>query len=372
MGLLEDINSGKNNLVIIVIGIVFIFHLYWSRPNNVEKMADTNMSDQVRDAVKQYYLADVEAIRNLSEVATKLQSGGITNPGNLTVKGQLASGEFVSTTNKTNEGGRIRILNELKNGQKDQTNDWSIWNMTGNYGNKLAFWRFNGDGKNAGPALEIYDNGHHNITHTGDHVLHVNGDTGNPYISLGRTGTWDKKKLYIQNINPDTENPMFRVGVHGDRVLMDMNKAEGVKWQRKDGKWTQFDHTDGNNYIRGNTNQEGNLVINGTTTMNGNTTINGTLANKVNIIYPVKWDRQHWLDLMTPYFSNNDPDGTKRDFILIHPGDFNVNHPNRWIVYEVGVKIGKQILYFQHQPEHHEIPNPYTNSANDINWRRNV
>jgi hypothetical protein len=49
-------------------------------------MAGDNPSttvDQIKDAVKQIYLADVEAIRNLSAVATKLQADDLTVPGPL-------------------------------------------------------------------------------------------------------------------------------------------------------------------------------------------------------------------------------------------------------------------------------------------------
>ena len=49
----------------------------------------TNVSNDIKEAVKQVYLADVESIRNLSEVATKLQAGGLTIPGNLTVTGSF-------------------------------------------------------------------------------------------------------------------------------------------------------------------------------------------------------------------------------------------------------------------------------------------
>ena len=89
--------------------------------------------------------------------------GGLNVYGNLSTKAIKAS-DNINVSNKTNEGGRIRILNELKNGQADQTNDWSIWNMTGQYGNKLSFWRYNGDGKNAGPVLDLYDNGEVAVT----------------------------------------------------------------------------------------------------------------------------------------------------------------------------------------------------------------
>ena len=63
---------------------ILVFHQYW---NKKESMAD--VASDVKEAVKQVYLADVEAIRNLSNVATQLQSGGLTIPGNLSVRGNL-------------------------------------------------------------------------------------------------------------------------------------------------------------------------------------------------------------------------------------------------------------------------------------------
>jgi hypothetical protein len=114
MGLLEDLSSGKYNLVLFGILFIFIFHQYWCASqtkfepqgkagessitksikqiqckDNKESMAD--VSNDIKEAVKQVYLADVEAIRNLSEVATKLQAGGYTIAGDLTVKGTILS-----------------------------------------------------------------------------------------------------------------------------------------------------------------------------------------------------------------------------------------------------------------------------------------
>jgi hypothetical protein len=68
--------------LILLLGIVIIYVFFI---NKVEKMTDTtNTTDQIKEAVKQIYLADVEAIRNLSNVATKLQSNGLNIPGTLT------------------------------------------------------------------------------------------------------------------------------------------------------------------------------------------------------------------------------------------------------------------------------------------------
>jgi hypothetical protein len=68
--------------------VIFIFAIYYlGSTKNVEKMS--NVSNDIKEGIRQVYLADVDAIRNLSEVAKKLQTGGITNPGNLRVNGEI-------------------------------------------------------------------------------------------------------------------------------------------------------------------------------------------------------------------------------------------------------------------------------------------
>ena len=110
MGLLEDINSGKYNLVLFSILFFLVFYQFWcassisifprqSQGKRTESMAALDINPQIKEAVKLQYIADVEAIRNLSEVATKLQKGGLTIPGNLTVTGAfnyLPSGTIVA------------------------------------------------------------------------------------------------------------------------------------------------------------------------------------------------------------------------------------------------------------------------------------
>ena len=96
MRLLEDLSSGKYNIVLFGILFIFMFHQYWCTSRSTrqswskhtkEPMADVSVD--IKEAVKQVYLADVEAIRNLSEVATKLQKEGLKIPGNLTVDGSF-------------------------------------------------------------------------------------------------------------------------------------------------------------------------------------------------------------------------------------------------------------------------------------------
>ncbi len=254
-------------IFLIVLGIViaYVFMLY-----KVEKMADVGSIDQIKEAVKQVYLADVEAIRNLSTVASQLQANGLTVPAHMNIKGKMNIGsdanakdfpEWLGLSVENPGDAHIR----LKTKADENKNVYLI--------NRDSHFRVNTHG--IGDMFGVNRDGHTYSRHTGDHVFNFNGDGNNPYISLGKTDTWNKKKLYIQNADAHTENPTFRVGIHGDRMLMNMNKSHGVYWPRKDGRNTHFDWEDGRNYIRGETINDGNFHVNG-----GALCINGKCINE--------------------------------------------------------------------------------------------
>ena len=249
-------------LIVLVIVVAYIFVLY--RIDKYETMADVSSTDQIKDAVKQIYLADVEAIRNLSNVATQLQKDGLTMPGKLKVTGQINSqsgDNQIPIIAQSNTDSHI----QLKTKNDDNKNIYLV--------NRDGHFKLNTHG--VGDMFGVNKDGHHYIRHTGDHAVHIEADGNNPFISLGKTGTWDKKKLYIQNVDAHTENPTLKIGIHGDRELMSMSKSHGVYWPRKDGRNTHFDWEDGKNYIRGETINDGNLHVNG-----GQLCINGKCINE--------------------------------------------------------------------------------------------
>ena len=260
-------------LIVFVIVVAYIFVLY--RIDKSETMADVSSTDQIKEAVKQIYLADVEAIRNLSNVATQLQAGGITVPGSMFVKDKISVGPndnksippwvrmHVEDTGDSHIG--------LKTKGDDSKNIYLI--------NRDSHFRLNTHG--VGDMFGVNHDGHHYIRHTGDHVMHIEGDGNNPYISFGKTGTWEKKKLYIQNADAHTENPTFKVGIHGVGPIMEMNKSHGVRWPRKDGRWTHFDWEDGKNYIRGDTHHDNTLSV-------GKLCIGGTCIGEQELKYLTK------------------------------------------------------------------------------------
>ena len=87
MSLLEDLKSGKYNIILIGIIFVLIFHQYWCTSN---KEPMTNVSNEISAAISKIYKADVEAIRNLADLSKKIQDkNGLTVAGNLTVQGSF-------------------------------------------------------------------------------------------------------------------------------------------------------------------------------------------------------------------------------------------------------------------------------------------
>ena len=116
MGLLEDLSSGKYNLILIGIIFIFIFHQYWcgsrfsrSMRQNRCKEQMTNVSNDINAAISRIYKADVEAIRNLADLSKKIQDGGLTVAGNLIVRGTIKSEGEISNNSFSLSGLNSKI-----------------------------------------------------------------------------------------------------------------------------------------------------------------------------------------------------------------------------------------------------------------------
>ena len=147
MGFLEDLKNGDIKSIILVILIVLIFNIYWCKSSvqfarstrqsrckdNKEPMAD--VSNDIKEAVKQVYLADVEAIRNLSEIATKINAGTFVFPGNLNVTGTIkASGEI--SNNSLSLSGLNNSINNVNSSLTGSINN-SINSINSNLNNQV-------------------------------------------------------------------------------------------------------------------------------------------------------------------------------------------------------------------------------------------
>ena len=259
----------------IVLGII-IYHIYMSY--RVENMTDTsNVSEQIKQAVKEVYLADVEAIRNLSEVATKLQAGGLTVPGTQFILEKLSVGPNDNKTVQPFEKLHIEDIGDVHMGLKTKGDDAKNIYLI----NRDGHFRVHQHG--VGDMFGINHDGHTYIRSTQDHGLHIQSDGNSPYITLSKTNDFNKKAIYIQNTNAHTEDPIFNVSVHGGVPLMHMSPVGGVRWYRKDGRWTHFDHNDGKNYIRGDTIIDGNLSVQGNLSIGGRSNLVSVYSNKIAI-----------------------------------------------------------------------------------------
>ena len=133
MSLLEDLKSGKYNIILIGIIFVLIFHQYWCTSN---KEPMTNVSNEISAAISRIYKADVEAIRNLADLSKKLQDGGLTLPGNLTVQGQIKSGSEISNNSFSLSGLNNKI--DSINSQLSSNINNAINNINSNVNNQIS------------------------------------------------------------------------------------------------------------------------------------------------------------------------------------------------------------------------------------------
>ncbi len=201
---------------LIVLGIVvaYIFVLY-----KVESMADVGNLDQIKEAVKQVYLADVEAIRNLSNVASQLQASGLTVPAHMNIKGRMNLGSDANAKDfpdwlglSVENPGDAHIRLKTKG---DENKNVYVINRDGNL-------RVNTHG--IGDMFGVNRDGHTYNLHLGDHVHHFMGRGDNPYITISKEGEWGHKSWYLQNVKNDGDNKIFRIGVHDEGPKLDIHR----------------------------------------------------------------------------------------------------------------------------------------------------
>jgi filamentous hemagglutinin family protein len=83
----------KNDIIFLFILAAFVGY-YMCKSKSLDSFEGFAAIDDARQAVREVYNADVDAIRGLSEVAKKLQAGGLTIPGTLKITpGQTIEGQ---------------------------------------------------------------------------------------------------------------------------------------------------------------------------------------------------------------------------------------------------------------------------------------
>jgi hypothetical protein len=195
--------------------VVIFFIFYFLFKVNSEKFTSTaNISAEMKTAINTIYEADVGAIRTLSQISSALQEGGLTIPGNLKLRANLATNGLDPTNMPDGWGGGLRIFDGYASGTMG----------------------FGPDGK----KLNAY--------------MNSNGE------------------MKSINMNTDNANVTGKLTT-GDAVVNGILTAKSrIDAIRKDGRVTHFDWADGKNYIRGDTQHDNNLTVGSLTLRNGNWT----------------------------------------------------------------------------------------------------
>ena len=96
--------DSKNNILIVILILCIFYCIY--KINNLENKLNnkvenftTDLPNEINMAVKKIYLADVEAIRLLSNFAIQLSQGGFTIPGNLNIGANITVGNTFHVEN---------------------------------------------------------------------------------------------------------------------------------------------------------------------------------------------------------------------------------------------------------------------------------
>jgi microcystin-dependent protein len=107
MEIYTNLINGKYDLVMFIIIFILLFNLYYK--NNIEYLTDTGLSTEIKKVVTEVYLADVESIRNLSDITNKLVKGDFSIPGNLKVSGNIEAGGATKCTGTVNIDNTITV-----------------------------------------------------------------------------------------------------------------------------------------------------------------------------------------------------------------------------------------------------------------------
>jgi hypothetical protein len=270
--------------ITLTILIIYIFFIYSVEnvENTTSGQTNTSFTDQqkidIKNIINELYMTDVDAIRNLSDVATKLQTQNkLILPGQLNVQGKLATNNLDPLNMPTGWTGGIRFIDGYSSGNMgfgpDATTINAQINKDGNInGKKLTFIDGNVSGNMVfGP----------NAT-TINAQIDKNGNiTGNNLISKGNLRLLNGGNLNVDNgsigIVSSTDNPVHlklinTLKLGNDQALQwsisNMNSNGTIKNDNK----LSFSRTPANNistytpslelYDSGDVNIPGNLTVN--------------------------------------------------------------------------------------------------------------
>ena len=174
-----------NIIYLMIIAIVYLMYKI-SCYNTIEKFAENsqNISEQIKEQIEKIYKADVQAIRNLSDISKKLQVGSLTIPGNLTIEGDInmKGGKSIKSTGQLQLASNVNITgsisgNTITNINNKMSSNTNLINSTKNALNN-EINGINSRFKARFPANNILDLGKGRIIADGEN-------------------TWDKRHMHF-------------------------------------------------------------------------------------------------------------------------------------------------------------------------------
>jgi hypothetical protein len=122
-------NFCRNDIYFILIFIILGYLLY----KDMTKKEGFDATSDMKAVINQVYNADIEAIRNLSSIASKLQAGGLTVPGNLLLQSGTVIDFGSNDTTREPNAGKIGYsvfedsLNIVGKGKPDEPRRTTLW-----------------------------------------------------------------------------------------------------------------------------------------------------------------------------------------------------------------------------------------------------
>ncbi len=181
-----------NKYIIAAIVVLFLFVMY---NRKYEKMSNTDaeLEGKIKVLINKIYRADVDSIRNLSEVSKTLQAGKLEIPGDLTVKGKfnyLPKGTIVAFNGTKAPAGWA--LCDGKNGTPDLRGRfiYGYGSGSGNTINRRGGSETHKLNSNEIPSHSHYNNFKVNTDKSGNHRHSMSRPKGDQTWSNGRKKAW--------------------------------------------------------------------------------------------------------------------------------------------------------------------------------------
>lgn len=262
----------KQNILFLIFVIFLIMIYFFYKIDNLEKQKiegfDASQDAAITTAVKQIYLADVEAIRLLSNFAIQLSQGGTTIPGKVNFSGRVGFAGKDADDLPANWGGGVRTLDVFADGTiAVGTNKTPAISMTSD-----AYLNFpNGGIVKSGGRLHITGNEYlYLLPKNGVIISQAWQGNGNLTVegNLNVGGTITCKGINIVDAN---NNIVSKIDSSGNLIFSRTSQVQkGIYWANKDGTNGSSIYDDDDLKI----NTDDNIWVNANLNMNKNNYLN--------------------------------------------------------------------------------------------------